>query len=233
MDMGYIRVAIDGPAGAGKSTVAKKVAEMFQMEYIDTGAMYRAVTWGIIHENIPLDDEPQLRRFLQSLQLAVRYRADGRQQVWLNGKEISDCIRSPQVTGLVSVVAARPAVRERLVELQREIARRKCVIMDGRDIGTVVFPDADVKFFITASLEVRAMRRYRELLARGHHTDYEAVKQELHERDEMDSGRAHSPLQPATDAIILDTSEMTLAEVVERVSEVIRQAKRGEQSCIT
>lgn len=233
MDMGYIRVAIDGPAGAGKSTVAKKVADMFQMEYIDTGAMYRAVTWGIIRDAIPLDDEPQLRAFLQSLQLTVEYDADGRQKVWLNGQEISEQIRSPQVTGYVSVVAARPMVRERLVELQREIARRKSVIMDGRDIGTVVFPDADVKFFITASLEVRAMRRYRELLARGQKVDLEAVKQELQRRDELDSARAHSPLQPAPDAVILDTSEMTLAEVVERVSEVIRQAKRGEQSCIT
>jgi len=233
MDMGTIRVAIDGPAGAGKSTVAKTVARMFQLEYIDTGAMYRAVTWGIIHGNIPLDDERQLRSFLGSLQLSVEHGADDRQSVWLNGQEINEQIRSPQVTNYVSVVAAQPLIRERLVELQREIARHKSVIMDGRDIGTVVFPDADVKFFITASLEVRAMRRYRELLARGLAVDYEVVKQELQRRDELDSKRAHSPLQPAPDAIILDTSEMTLTEVVERVSETIRRVKRGEHPCTT
>ncbi|MFO7263663.1 MAG: cytidylate kinase [Bacillaceae bacterium G1] len=230
--MKTIRVAIDGPAGAGKSTVAKQVAALLGMEYIDTGAMYRAVTWAIIHENIPLDDEPQLRAFLASLRLVVEHDADGRQRVWVNGQEVSEQIRSPQVTEFVSVVAARPAVRERLVDMQREIARHKCVIMDGRDIGTVVFPDAEVKFFITASLDVRAMRRYQELVARGHEIDYETVKQELHRRDELDQNRAHSPLKPAEDAIILDTSQMPLAEVVERVSETIRQAKRGEQSCI-
>ena len=232
MDMKTIRVAIDGPAGAGKSTVARKVAEMFQMEYIDTGAMYRAVTWGIIQNNIPMDDESRLQSFLQSLQLTVETDPNGRQQVWLNGQEISEQIRSSQVTGLVSVVAARPPVRERLVELQREIARRKSVIMDGRDIGTVVFPDADVKFFITASLAVRARRRYLELLEKGQQVDLETVMQDLERRDALDSSRAHSPLQPAPDAIIVDTSDMDLAEVVERVSEAIRRVKRGEERCI-
>ncbi len=223
--MGNIRVAIDGPAGAGKSTVAKKVAQALDMMYVDTGAMYRAVTWGIIDEQINLGDERRLQQFLQQLCIHVRYDNDGKQRVWLNGKEISKQIRSPLVTDFVSSVSAHPSVRERLVQIQRELAKQDSVVMDGRDIGTVVFPDADVKLFITASPEVRALRRHRELLEQGYSADYEEVKEDIIRRDQLDSGRTIAPLQPAPDAIILDTSDMTLSEVVEHVIEIIRQAK--------
>ncbi len=213
-------ITIDGPAGAGKSTVARLVAERMGFELLDTGAMYRAVAWACLRGNIDLKDPHEIARVARS----VSIRFDG-PRVLVNGVDATREIRSPDVTSLASVVAAIPAVRERMVELQRIAAEGKNIVCEGRDQGTIVFPDADRKFFITASLEARARRRQAEMAGRGEYQSYKETLEQLRQRDERDRTRSVAPLVAAGDAIVIDTSELTVDEAVEQVLALLPSTK--------
>ncbi|NNG67968.1 (d)CMP kinase [Caldanaerobacter subterraneus] len=218
-----VKIAIDGPAGAGKSTVAKKLAKLLGFTYIDTGAMYRAITLKVLRENISLEDEERIIEAARKSDISL----DG-ERVFLDGEDVSEEIRKPIISEKVSVVSQIPEVREILVKKQRKIAEGKNVVMDGRDIGTVVLPDAQFKFFLTASLEERARRRYEELKNKGTEVKYEEVLEEIKKRDSLDSGRKTSPLTIPEGAILIDTTDLTEEEVVERVYEAIRKNTKGE-----
>ncbi|WP_018130762.1 (d)CMP kinase [Effusibacillus pohliae] len=220
--MNRIRVAIDGPAGAGKSTVAKMVAKRLGLLYIDTGAMYRAVTWKAIASGIPFSDEEQMVELASTIDISFDS-DDDRQIVRVDGADVTQQIRSPEVTEHVSTVSAIPGVRSQLVKLQQKMAGRLGVVMDGRDIGTCVLPDAEVKIFLTASLEERARRRLEELLSKGVRTDLEEVMASLARRDEMDSTRDLAPLRKAEDAYSIDTTGLSVPEVVDRIVSICRQ----------
>lgn len=212
-------VAIDGPAGAGKSTIAKKVAEGLAYAYIDTGAMYRAVTWKFLQTGRDFDEQ-----FIGELsgKMDIWFQPEGGvNRVFVDGHEVTDVIRTPEVTGLVSPVAAIGAVRSAMVEQQRRMGEKGGVILDGRDIGTVVFPHADVKFFLTASPEERAIRRCRENKAKGLPCDFETVKAEIIARDYQDSHRAVSPLKKAEDAVEVDSTGMTIDQVADFIAKKI------------
>ncbi|WP_172890894.1 (d)CMP kinase [Aneurinibacillus soli] len=211
-----VKIAIDGPAGAGKSTVARRVAEQLGMLYIDTGAMYRALTYIALRASCPMTDEAALRALLDQMKLVLDVTADG-QRVYVNEEDVTDPIRTPDVTGHVSTVAAHPAVREKMTELQREMARARSVVMDGRDIGTHVLPDAELKIFLTASIEERAERRLRELEQRGIAADRGQLMADIAERDRKDSERETAPLKQAEDAQLLDTTGLGIDRVVERI----------------
>jgi len=219
--MNRLRVALDGPAGAGKSTVARQVARALGLTYVDTGAMYRAITWKALQLGIDLTDEAALVTLAHSVQIDLQQGEAG-QTVTLNGVDITEAIRSLDVTSHVSAVSAVSGVREAMVELQRDMARRTGVVMDGRDIGTVVLPDADVKIWLTASVEERAERRYQELVAKGQQIDFEQLKQDIKRRDEYDSGREHSPMKQADDALLLDTTGLTIEQVIDRILDICR-----------
>jgi cytidylate kinase len=208
-------IAIDGPAGAGKSTTARLVAQRLGYVYVDTGAMYRALTLAALRCGVPLEEEP-LAELARQVRIELQPSPDG-QRTLLDGEDVSDAIRLPEVTQAVSRVSAFPAVRRILVEKQRELGREGGVVMDGRDIGTVVFPHADVKVFLTASLEQRARRRARELRQQGVQVVEHEVARELALRDRLDSERSDSPLRPAPDAVVIDTSELSIEEQIERV----------------
>lgn len=224
--MSTFRVAIDGPAGAGKSSIAKKVADALDMLYIDTGAMYRAVTYGLLRSGIDPQDSAQVEQFLRKMNLVIQ-KEGHRERVLLNGEDVTEVIRTPRVTATVSKVASQPLVRDALVKLQRQYGAEQDVVMDGRDIATQVFPDAQVKIFLTASLEERARRRYRELLAKGEKVTYEEVYSQIAARDHVDQNRSIAPLAPAHDAVILDTSNLSIEEVVQKVIEMIEQSRQG------
>jgi cytidylate kinase len=211
-----LRVALDGPAGAGKSTVAKRVARELGLTYVDTGAMYRAITWKALQQKIDLADEVALTKIAHEVQIEFKQRENG-QDVYVDGVDVTEAIRSLEVTRHVSAVSAIPGVREALVDLQRSIASRTGVVMDGRDIGTVVLPDSDVKIWLTASVEERATRRYDELIAKGHKVDFEQLKRDIERRDAYDSGREHSPMRKADDAVTVDTTGLTIDEVIARI----------------
>ena len=214
-------VALDGPAGAGKSSVAREVAYLLRYSYVDTGAMYRAVTWLARRQGVPIDDEAALAALARGMDLQFR-RAD--QAVLVGGQDVTLEIRSPEVTQSVSPVAGIPAVRQVLVELQRRVGREGHVVMEGRDIGTVVFPDAPVKIFLTASVAHRAHRRYLEMTEQGLDPTSEAqIRQEIEARDTYDSTRRADPLRIAPGATIIDTSELTFEETVARVLQVCRE----------
>lgn len=206
-------IAIDGPAGSGKSTVAKRLAKDYNILYLDTGAMYRACAVKVLEAGVSPDDEFGIINLMRDVKLDVEYE-NGRQKTLLDGRDVSEEIRLPQVSMAASTVSKHPSVRMHLVEKQREIAAKMSCVLDGRDIGTVVLPDAEFKFFITANPEVRAKRRYDELIAKGHTVDFEELKAEIIRRDEQDSTRAIAPLKQADDAILVDTSNMTIDEVV-------------------
>jgi cytidylate kinase len=209
-----LKIAIDGPAGAGKSTVAREVAHRLQIKYLDTGAMYRAVTLKFIRENTPLDDLGQVEAVLQRTSLDLK---SGR-QIFLDGEDVTAEIRQPHVNNLVSPVSAIPAVRRRMVELQQEIAfHSEGIIMDGRDIASRVMPHADFRFYLDASLEERARRRLKEQFERGLDLSLEAVAAEIEARDRIDSGRADSPLTVTPGAIVIDTTAMTFDQVVQTI----------------
>ncbi|MCS6965735.1 MAG: (d)CMP kinase [Candidatus Kapabacteria bacterium] len=214
-------IAIDGPAGAGKSTTARRVAERLGYLYVDTGAMYRAVTFAVLRAGISLCEEA-VARILPQLQIGLRSTPGG-QRTLLNGEDITEQLRLPEVTRWVSLVSSYPSVRRFLVEQQRRLGQGGGVVMDGRDIGTVVFPDADVKVFLTASLPVRARRRLRELQERGILATEEEVASDLQRRDLLDSRRTESPLSCAPDAVVVDTTELTIEEQTESVLELVRQ----------
>lgn len=221
--MNTLRVALDGPAGAGKSTVAKRVAKALGVAYVDTGAMYRAITWKAQQENIDPTDEAALTVLANSVTIDFKPTEQG-QDVFLDGVDITEAIRSREVTNGVSAISAVPSVREAMVDLQRGIAERTGVLMDGRDIGTVVLPNASVKIWLTASVEERARRRYDELIEKGQSVDFEQLKAEIQRRDEYDSSREHSPMKKADDAIVVDTSGLSIDEVVDRILHICRMA---------
>ena len=211
-------IAIDGPAGAGKSTVAKIVAEKLGYTYIDTGAMYRGVAWKTLQQSQEARDEDILRA-VQDIDVRLSCTESGT-RVTVDGADVTREIRTPEVTHIVSRVAALGPVREKMVELQRAMAADGAVVMDGRDIGTNVLPNADVKIFLTASVEERARRRYDEMVAKGYAVNFDALKDEIASRDKQDSERAISPLRQAEDAVLLDSTALTIDEVVARILEL-------------
>lgn len=216
--MGY-NVAIDGPAGAGKSTIAKLVAKEKGYVYVDTGAMYRGLAIHFLENGIEAEEKEKIAEACKDADVTIRYE-DGQQQVYLNGKNITAKLREEAVGNMASKSSAIPEVRAKLLELQRELARKEDVIMDGRDIGTCVLPDADVKVFLTASVETRAKRRYDELVEKGVACDLEEIARDIAERDERDSTREIAPLKQAEDAVLVDSSYMTIEEVVAAIVEL-------------
>ena len=215
-----IQIAIDGPSGAGKSTVAKALAKTLGIVYVDTGALYRTIGYAAVSRGISTKDAVAMEALLPEIQIDVKYE-NGTQCVYLNGENLGDRIRRPEISMAASDVSAIPCVRAFLLETQRDIARRNSVVMDGRDIGTVILPDADVKIFMVASPEARALRRTKELEEKGMPASYEDVLREMKERDAQDSGRAIAPAIPAPDAIHLDNSGMSVEESVQAVIDLI------------
>ncbi|MBR7090485.1 MAG: (d)CMP kinase [Lachnospiraceae bacterium] len=211
-----MNVAIDGPAGAGKSTIAKLCAKKMDLIYVDTGAMYRAVALFLLENGIDVNDRCAVAEKCKGAAVDIKYE-DGIQNVYLNDTNVTGRLREEAVGNTASVTSAVPEVRAQIFSLQRGLAERGGVIMDGRDIGTVVMPDADVKIFLTASSEVRARRRVLELEAKGEHPDFEEVKKDIEDRDHRDMTREISPLKQADDAILVDTSDMTIEEVTDRI----------------
>lgn len=209
-----LNVAVDGPAGSGKSTVCRLVAKRLNILYLDTGAMYRALAYKCVKENKDYGDEHIVKHITDKLDLKIEYK-DGKQVTILDGEDVSELIRTSQVSLLASYVSAYSFVREKMVKLQREIAKRTSCILDGRDIGTYVLPDCKCKFYLTASAEVRAKRRYDEDVAKGGTQTYESVLSEINDRDFQDKNRAVAPLKLAKDAQVIDTSDMTIDEVVD------------------
>lgn len=207
-------IAIDGPAGAGKSTIAKMAAPKLGYIYIDTGAMYRAVAWRVLQEYTPPVSTEQIISVLDDIDIKLSYDENKNMRVETNGTDVSAAIRTPEVTALVSQVAAVSEVRTKMVELQRAMAKCGKVLMDGRDIGTCVLPNADLKIFLTASVEERANRRARQMKEKGYDIDVEEIKKDIIARDEADMNREISPLKKADDALLLDTTEMTIEEVL-------------------
>ena len=213
--MGY-NVAIDGPAGAGKSTIAKLVAKEKGYIYVDTGAMYRGLAIHFIKKGLKAEDIKGIVEACKDAEVSIVYENDV-QQIYLNGENVTAMLRTEEVGNMASKTSAIPAVREKLLELQRTLAREKDVIMDGRDIGTNILPNADVKIYLTASVETRATRRYKELLEKGENCVYEEIAQDIKERDERVMNREIAPLKQAEDAILVDSSEMTIDEVVKTI----------------
>ena len=210
-------IAIDGPAGAGKSTIAKMAAKMLNYIYIDTGAMYRATAWKVLQTYKPPVTTEQIISILGELHIELSYDENGTMLVKVNGSDVSKAIRTPEVTALVSQVAAVPEVRHKMVALQRQMAQKGQVLMDGRDIGTCVLPNADLKIYLTASVDERANRRAKEMQAKGYHVDVEHIKKDIMARDKADSERKVSPLRQADDAILLDTTDMSIDEVLQKI----------------
>ncbi len=217
-----IAIALDGPAGAGKSTVCQAVAKQLGIIHVDTGALYRAVGVYALRRGVDTADWPGVIALLPDIHVSLRFTGEG-QRIYLDGEDVSQAIRQPEASMAASNVSAIPQVRDFLLDLQRDLARRGSVIMDGRDIGTVVLPDADVKIFLTASPQVRAARRYNELKEKGHDVEYEAILAEVRERDYNDSHRAAAPLRKAPDAWVCDTTDMDLAESVRLIIEHIKE----------
>lgn len=214
-NMSY-NVAIDGPAGAGKSTIAKAVAKKLNLIYVDTGAMYRAMALYMLRHGVNLQDTEKIIENCKETDITIRYE-DGVQVVLLNGENVNAFLRTEEVGKAASAVSAIPQVRKKLVELQHKLAAESDCIMDGRDIGTCVLPNAQTKIYLTASSEVRAKRRYDELAAKGEECDLEQIRVDIEERDYRDMHREVSPLKHAEDAILVDTSEMTVDEVIEKI----------------
>lgn len=221
-----IRVAIDGPSGAGKSTLARSVAARLNFLYVDTGAIYRTIGYAVWRKGIDPRDRSAVVAVLPDLEICLTYGTDGLQHMELNGMDVTAEIRLPEISMYASAVSAFPAVRAYLLEMQRAMARKHSVIMDGRDIGTVVLPDAEVKVFLTASSEVRAKRRCLELEQRGTPRPYDEVLSELVERDYNDSHRVVAPLRPAEDAVVLDTSTLDFGESKAALLALIREKIR-------
>lgn len=221
--MKTIQIAIDGPASSGKSTVAKIIAKDFGYTYLDTGAMYRAATYIALNNQVSPEESSQLLDLLDQYPISFGRSEDGEQLVYVGDVDVSHPIRENTVTNAVSAFAAIPAIREKLVALQQEIAQQGGIVMDGRDIGTVVLPKAELKIFLVASVDERAERRYKENLSKGIETDLETLKEEIAARDYKDSHRETSPLKQADDAIYLDTTGLSILEVVEKIkSEAVK-----------
>ena len=213
--MGY-NVAIDGPAGAGKSTIAKLVAKEKGYIYVDTGAMYRGLAIHFLNRGIDPEDRDAVAEACRDAEVTIGYE-DGVQQIYLNGENVTSMLRREETGNMASKTSAIPEVREKLLELQRSLAREKDVIMDGRDIGTNILPDADVKIYLTASVETRARRRYDELREKGEDCSLEEISRDIKERDERDMTREIAPLKKADDAVLVDSSDMTIQQVVDEI----------------
>ena len=217
-----INIAIDGPAGAGKSTIAKKVAAKLSFIYVDTGAMYRAMALYLHRNGISADDTEQIAAACTGAEISIEYR-NGEQVVLLGGENVNPFLRTEEVSAMASKSSAVPQVRTRLVQLQQELAAAQNVVMDGRDIGTVVLPHAQVKIYLTASVEVRARRRFLELQEKGEPAVFETIAADIAERDHRDMTREVSPLKQADDAVLVDTSDMTIDEVTERILRIVEE----------
>lgn len=218
-------VAIDGPAGAGKSTIARAVAKKMNLIYVDTGAMYRAMALFMLRQQVDCNDPAAISSKCREADITIGYE-NGEQVVYLNGENVNAFLRTEEVGKMASVTSPQPAVRKKLVELQQALAQKSDCIMDGRDIGTCVLPNAQVKIYLTASSEVRAKRRFDELTAKGEECDLETIKADIEERDYRDMHREHSPLKQAEDAVLVDSSYMTIEEVIEKIISVCRDASR-------
>lgn len=213
--MGY-NIAIDGPAGAGKSTIAKRVAKELGYLYVDTGAMYRALAVYFLKQGLAAEEREKIAESCKDAKVSLQYE-NGIQQVYLNGENVTGLLREEEVGNMASVTSAIPEVREQLLDLQRELARTKDIVMDGRDIGTHILPNADVKVYLTASVETRAKRRYEELQEKGIPCDFDEIARDIKERDMRDMNREIAPLRQAEDAVFIDSSEMNIDEVVDAV----------------
>jgi len=211
-----IRIALDGPSGSGKSTIAKKLSQKLNILYLDTGAMYRATALKAISLNIDTLDENGVRTFIDDIDLQIKY-VDGTQHTYLDDQDVSEKIREPHVSMAASNISSLKCVRLKMVEMQRKIANEMSCVLDGRDIGSYVLPNADFKFYITASVDVRADRRFKELTLKGHTVDFEELRQEIEQRDYNDKTRDFAPLKKAEDAVEIDTSYMTIEQVISKV----------------
>ncbi|HIZ66311.1 MAG TPA: (d)CMP kinase [Candidatus Blautia pullicola] len=218
-----VNIAIDGPAGAGKSTIAKAVARELEFIYVDTGAMYRAMALYLIRQGISPSQKEEMEEACRRADISIVYE-NGLQQVLLNGENVTGQLRSEEVGNMASVSSANPVIRQKLVELQRNLAARENVVMDGRDIGTCVLPRADVKIYLTASVKTRAMRRYKELTEKGIACVLEEIEGDIQDRDERDMSREISPLKQAEDAVLLDSSHMSIEEVKGEILRLYREA---------
>ncbi|MCR5303596.1 MAG: (d)CMP kinase [Lachnospiraceae bacterium] len=216
-----INVAIDGPAGAGKSTIAKRVAGELGFVYVDTGAMYRTVALYMVRKGYGEEDREKIERDVSEADVTIQY-LDGVQKIFLNGENADGEIRKEEIGRMASICSAFPAVREHLLSLQRKLAASGNVVMDGRDIGTVILPNAEVKVFLTADPGVRARRRYDELIGKGQKADLEEIEREVRARDERDMNRETAPLKQADDAVLIDSSDMTIDEVAEEIVKLVR-----------
>jgi cytidylate kinase len=217
-----ITVAIDGPVGAGKSTVAKRVAQALGYALVDSGAMYRSVALLAVENNVSLEDTARVIPFAKELPISFQLK-DGENTIWLEERDVSDAIRTPEISRGASLVSRIPEVRESLLGLQRQLASDGGVVMEGRDIGTVICPNAEVKFYLTASVEARAQRRYEELLQAGHQVSLEETKREVEARDHADMNRPIAPLKRADDALLVDASERNVDEIVDEMTKIVRQ----------
>lgn len=218
--MGF-NVAIDGPAGAGKSTIAKAVAAELGFIYVDTGAMYRALALFFLRNGIKAEEVDKISAKCKDAKVSIQY-VDGKQVVLLNGENVNGLIRTEEVGNMASASSTNPDVRMQLLDLQRDLAANNDVIMDGRDIGTNILPNAQVKIYLTASVEVRAKRRFDELVVKGMECDFDKIKADIAERDERDMNREIAPLKQAEDAVLLDTSDMSIEEVKNAIKDIIR-----------
>ncbi|MDD6445987.1 MAG: (d)CMP kinase [Lachnospiraceae bacterium] len=218
-----VNIAIDGPAGAGKSTIAKKLAADLGYVYVDTGAMYRSMAYYFLTNHIDAGDEKAVEAACPDVNVTIQY-VNGEQQVLLNGENVNSVIRKEEVGNMASTISVYPVVRTKLVELQRQLAAKENVIMDGRDIGTVVLPDANVKIYLTASSKVRARRRFDELTEKGISCDMSEIEKDIIDRDYRDMHRETSPLKQAEDAILLDSSDLDIEGVVAKMKEIIQKA---------
>lgn len=222
MNTHKIAVAVDGPAGAGKSSISKIVAKKLGYLYIDTGAMYRSVTWAVLHNHIDVNNQKAVEALLPELDLTMEA-SDDSCKVFIAGQDVTDFIRTPQVNNAVSIVASYKGVRQYLVERQRLMAEAGGVILDGRDIGSVVLPNAELKIYLTASVEARAMRRYLEVKGTVNEQTLENIKDSVMQRDDMDKNRKESPLIQVEDAVLVDSSEMTFEETVEHILHLVQE----------
>ena len=222
MNTHKIAVAVDGPAGAGKSSISKIVAKKLGYLYIDTGAMYRSVTWAVLHNHIDVNNQTAVEALLPELDLTMEA-SDDSCKVFIAGQDVTNFIRTPQVNNAVSIVASYKGVRQYLVERQRLMAEAGGVILDGRDIGSVVLPNAELKIYLTASVEARAMRRYLEVKGTVNEQTLEDIKESVMQRDDMDKNRKESPLIQVEDAVLIDSSEMTFDETVERILHLVQE----------